>query len=461
MSFDRARHEDLQRKAHDHLWLHFSSMGAYAGSEIPVIERGEGPYLFDTHGKRYLDFLAGLFTVQIGYSYGEEIGEAALAQMRELPYYTNWTFAHPPSIELAAKLAELAPASVNRAYFVSGGAEANEAAWKLARQYHAANGEPMRRKVIARKLAYHGVTHATLAMTGITSIRTPFEPLPEGVRHVANTNRYRCKYCSDCAECTLACAEEVAETIEFEGPETVAMVIMEPVQNAGGAFTPHPDYHRRVREICDRYGVLQVADEVICGFGRLGEWFGCQRYGYEPDIITCAKGITSAYAPLGAVLISDRVAQPFLEGEYFLHGVTFGGHPLATTIALKNLEIMERIDVLGNVRANEAYFREQLDRLKGDHPMIGDVRGAGYFMSFELVKDARTKETFSEEECDVLLRQFMSRELQESGLICRADDRGDPVVQLSPPLIVTREQIDEAIAVLDDVLPRAAERMRL
>ncbi len=274
----------------------------------------------------------------------------------------------------------------------------------------------MRRKVISRKVAYHGTTMGALSITGITAIRTPFEPLIDGVRHVANTNRYRCKYCSDAQECTLACADEVAETIEQEGPDTVAMVIMEPVQNSGGTFTPHPEYHRRVREICDHYGVLQVADEVICGFGRLGEWFGCERYGYEPDLITCAKGLTSGYASLGAVLISDRVAEPFVErGEYYLHGITFGGHPMATAIGLANLDVMERLDVLGNVRANEAYFAEQLHGLAGDHDIVGDVRGAGYFMSLELVKDRATRQTFTPEECQVLLREFLSPQLQEAG----------------------------------------------
>jgi adenosylmethionine-8-amino-7-oxononanoate aminotransferase len=461
MAIETSVHADLQRKAKDHLWLHFSSMGSYRDGEIPIIERGEGPYLFDTRGKRYLDMLSGLFTVQIGYSYGDELGQAALEQMRQLPYYTNWTFAHPPAAELAARLAGLAPPGINRAFFVSGGSEAVESAWKLARQYHAANGQPMRRKVIARKVAYHGATMGALSITGITSIRTPFEPLVDGVRHVANTNRYRCKYCAEAGECTLACADEVAETIEQEGPETVAMVIMEPVQNSGGTFTPHPDYHRRVREICDTYGVLQVADEVICGFGRLGEWFGCQRYGYEPDLITCAKGLTSGYASLGALLISDRVAEPFLErGEYYLHGITFGGHPLATAIAGANLDILERLDLLANVRANEAYFSEQLHGLAGDHDVIGDVRGAGYFMSLELVKDRATRQTFSPEECQVLLREFLSPELQEAGVICRADDRGDPVLQLSPPLICTREHIDEAVRALDSVLPRAQKLMR-
>ena len=366
MAIETSVHAELQRKAKDHLWLHFSSMGAYRDREIPIIERGEGPYLFDTHGKRYLDMLSGLFTVQIGYSYGDELGQAALEQMRKLPYYTNWTFAHPPAAELAAKLAELAPPDINRAFFVSGGSEAVESAWKLARQYHAANGQPMRRKVISRKVAYHGTTMGALSITGITSIRTPFEPLIDGVRHVANTNRYRCKYCARPRECSLACADEVAETIEQEGPETVAMVIMEPVQNSGGTFTPHPAYHRRVREICDAYGVLQVADEVICGFGRLGEWFGCQRYGYEPDLITCAKGLTSGYASLGALLISDRVAEPFVErGEYYLHGITFGGHPMATAIASANLDVMERLDLLAQRARQRGLLRRAAARPRG------------------------------------------------------------------------------------------------
>jgi adenosylmethionine-8-amino-7-oxononanoate aminotransferase len=461
VAIESSMHETLQQAAKEHLWLHFSAMGSYADRDVPVIVRGEGCHLYDTLDRRYLDMLAGLFTVQIGYSHGEELGEVAAEQMRQLPFYTNWTYAHPPAIALAEKLAEITPANINRFFFVSGGSEAVEAAWKLARQYHAHRGQPMRRKVIARKLAYHGSTMGALSITGITSIRKPFEPLVPGVRHVANTNRYRCKYCSDTPECTLGCADEIAEAIEFEGPESVAMVITEPVQNSGGTFTPHPRYHQRVREICDAYGVLQVSDEVICAFGRLGEWFGAIRYDFEPDIITTAKGLTSAYQPLGAVMISDKVAEPFLEGGDWLHGMTFGGHPVATAVALRNIEIMEREDVLGNVRRNEDYFHDQLVALQGRHAIIGDVRGTGYFKSLELVRDARTRETFSPEECDVLLRGFLSEALFSGGLICRADDRGDPVIQLSPPLIAGPAEIDEAIAVLDEVLPRAEKRMQI
>jgi adenosylmethionine-8-amino-7-oxononanoate aminotransferase len=451
----------LQEQALRHLWLHFTPMAGLEAERLPVIERGDGPYVIDTAGRRYLDFLSGLFTVQIGYSHGEELGQAALEQARKLPYYTNWTFAHPPAIELAEKLATLAPAGVSRSFFVSGGSEAVEAAIKLAREYHNAAGEYRRRKVIARKIAYHGTTYGALSLTGITGIRTPFEPLMPGVRHVANTNQYRCKYCAGSGGCDLRCADEVAETIEFEGPETVAMVIMEPVQNAGGCFTPHPQYHQRVREICDAYGVLQCADEVICGFGRLGDWFGSITYDYRPDLMCAAKGLTSAYQPMGALMFSDRVADRLLERDHtYLHGVTFGGHPIAAAVALKNLEIMERDGVLENVRANAGYLEDALRGLMARHEIVGDVRGAGYFWAMELVKDRATRETFTEAESAVLLRDFLSNALLDEGLICRQDDRGDPVIQISPPLIATREHIDEAVAVFDRVLPRAMERMR-
>ncbi len=450
----------LQEQAIKHLWLHFTQMAGYDPDKHPVMVRGEGIHLVDSNGNRYMDFLSGLFTVQIGYSYGEEIGRAMLEQAMELPYYTNWTYSHPRAIELATKMAEITPDSINRSFFVSGGSEGVEGAIKLSREYHHANGEPMRRKVIARKIAYHGTTYGALSLTGITSIRTPFEPLMSGVRHVEPTNPYRCKYCADQGGCNLKCADEVAEVIEFEGPETVGMVIMEPVQNAGGCFTPHEDYHRRVGEICREYGVLHAADETICGFGRVGEWFGSQRYNYEPDIITCAKGLTSGYQPMGAVMFGDRIANKLLETEsMYLHGITFGGHPIVAAAALKNLEIMEREGVIENVRNNQDYLRDQLLGLMERYEIIGDVRGAGYFWAMELVKDPATKETFNEEECNILLRDFLSPTLLKEGLLCRADDRGDPAIQISPPLITTRAQIDEAIAVFDRVLPEAQNRM--
>jgi adenosylmethionine-8-amino-7-oxononanoate aminotransferase len=434
--------------------MHFTRMGAYADQEVPVIVRGEGCYVYDEHGKRYLDGLAALFCVNAGHGRAE-LAEAARAQMEELAFYVMWSYAHPPVIELAGRIAALAPGDLNRVFFTSGGSEAVESAWKLARAYHRHNGEGQRHKVISRKLAYHGTTLGALASTGLTPLRTPFEPLVPGGIHVANTNSYRWPDGRD----PLWAADAIEEAIEFEGPETVAAVILEPVQNAGGCFVPQDGYFQRVREICDRHGVLLISDEVICSWGRLGYYFGSERYEYQPDIITTAKALTSAYVPMGAMIASDRIAAPFMEGKsMFAHGFTFGGHPVAAAVALANIDIIEREDLCGHVRANEGAFRERLDGLR-DLPIVGDVRGAGYFHAIELVKDQDTKESFTAEESEQLLRGFLSGELYRNGLICRADDRGDPVVQLSPPLIAGEREFDEIEAVLRRVLTAASKQV--
>ncbi|HEY2140764.1 MAG TPA: aspartate aminotransferase family protein [Solirubrobacteraceae bacterium] len=453
MSSERSK-IDLQEQAKRHLWMHFTRMSAYEDAEVPVIVSGDGCYVYDEHGKRYLDGLSALYCVNIGHGRAE-LGDAAARQARELGFYTNWSYAHPRSIELAARIAELAPGNLNRVFFTSGGSEAVESAWKLAKAYHSARGEPTRRKLVSRKLAYHGTSMGALTATGLTPLRTPFEPLTPGGVHVANTNSYRWREDRD----PLWAADAIEEAIAFEGPETVAAVILEPVQNGGGCFVPQDGYFQRVREICDRHGVLLISDEVICSWGRLGHWFGCERFGYEPDMITTAKGITSAYAPLGAVIAGDHIAEPFMHGtEIFNHGFTFGGHPMSCAVALANIEVMEREDLCGHVRANEGSFREMLDGLR-DLPIVGDVRGAGYFHAIELVKDAETKETFDHDESELLLRGFLSGELYSRGLICRTDDRGDPVIQLSPPLIAGEEQFEEIESILRPVLSEASERV--
>jgi adenosylmethionine-8-amino-7-oxononanoate aminotransferase len=450
---------DLQQAARDHLWLHFTRMGSYLEAEVPIIVRGEGCYLEDIDGKRYLDALAGLFAVQLGYSHGEEMGEAAAAQMRELPFYTNWSYAHPRAIELAAEVAELAPRDLNRVFFVSGGSEAVESAWKLARQYHAARGEP-RYKAISRNVAYHGTTMGALSINGIPALRAPFEPLVPEVLHCRNTNRYRRPEGESEEEFTAFLLDDLEHTIEAAGPESVAMVIMEPVQNSGGAFTPPTGYFRGVRELCDRYGILLCADEVITGFGRTGAWFACEKYDIRPDLVTCAKGLSSAYASIGAVIARDAVMEPFLSGsEMYTHGITFGGHPVAAAVALKNLEIMKRERVVESVVEQEEAFRSMLAQLL-DLPIVGDLRGTGYFWALELVKDKDTRETLGVEECETLLRGFLSPELFRRGLICRADDRGDPVVQISPPLVAGRAEFDEIVGVLGDVLQEGWSRIR-
>ena len=449
---------ELQRAARDHLWLHFTRMGGYRESEVPIIVRGDGCYLEDVHGKRYLDALAGLFAVNIGYGFGEEMGEAAAAQMRELPFYTNWSYAHPRAIELAAEIASTAPGDLNRVFFVSGGSEAVESAWKLARQYHAARGE-RRWKAVARRIAYHGTTMGALSINGIAALRAPFEPLVPDVIHVRNTNRYHRPPEETEEEFTAFLLDDLDEAIMQAGPETVAMVILEPVQNAVGSFTPPDGYFQGVREICDRYGVLLVADEVITAFGRVGAWFASERYDIRPDIVTCAKGLSSAHAAIGAVVTRDALIEPFLAGTaMYSHGITFGGHPVQAAIALKNLEIMRRERIVEHVAEKQDDFRRTLQQLL-DLPIAGDLRGTGFFYALELVKDKETRETFSDEECETLLRGFLSPRLFERGLICRADDRGDPVVQISPPLVADQPEFDEITGILGDVLTEAWGRV--
>jgi adenosylmethionine-8-amino-7-oxononanoate aminotransferase len=449
---------ELQKAARDHLWLHFTRMSSYRDADVPVIVRGDGCYLEDSKGKRYLDALAGLFAVNIGYGFGEEMGEAAAAQMRELPFYTNWSYAHPRAIELAAEVASLAPGDLNRVFFVSGGSEAVESAWKLARQYYSARGE-RRWKAVSRRIAYHGTTMGALSINGIASLRTPFEPLVPDVLHVRNTNRYHRPSEETEAEFTAFLLEDLESTIEQTGAETVAMVIMEPVQNAGGSFTPPEGYFQGVREICDRYGILLCADEVITAFGRLGAWFASDRYDIRPDIVTSAKGLSSAHAAIGAVIVRDAVMEPFLEGtQMYSHGITFGGHPVMAAIALKNIEIMKRERIVEHVAEQQDSFRSTLAQLL-DLPIVGDLRGTGFFYALELVKDKETRETFSDEECETLLRDFLSPRLFERGLICRADDRGDPVVQISPPLVAEQAEFDEIVSILGDTLAEASERV--
>jgi adenosylmethionine-8-amino-7-oxononanoate aminotransferase len=442
---------DLQALARRHLWMHFTNMGAYdEAHEVPIVVRGEGCHVYDQHGRRYFDGLSALFCVNVGHGRAE-LAQAGADQARELGFFTNWSYAHPTSIHLAARIASLAPGDLNRVFFTSGGSEAVESALKLCRQYHKLTGAPGRYKVISRRLAYHGTTMGALTATGIPAVRAPFEPLFPGSAHVANTNAYRPE--------TGDPAEAIRERIEFEGPETVSCVILEPVQNSGGCLVPPEGYFQRVREICDDYGVLFISDEVICSWGRLGEWFGAQRYGYEPDIITTAKGLTSAYAPMGAVIASDRVFAPFVDGHgAFAHGLTFGGHPVSAAVALANLDLLEGEGLNDHVRGNQGAFRAMLESLL-EIPIVGDVRGAGYFMALELVRDRETKATFTAEECDWLLRDFLSPDLFRRGLICRADDRGDPVLQLSPPLIAGPGDFAEIEAALRPALEEASRRL--
>jgi adenosylmethionine-8-amino-7-oxononanoate aminotransferase len=445
---DEGRDEALARR---HLLLHLTRHRDFEETPIPVIVRGEGCWVWNDRGKRYFDGLSGLFCVGIGYGFGEEVGEAVKQQLARLPYSPNWGAAHPPVAELGARIAALAPGDLNRVFFVGGGgSEANEAAMKIVRQYHSLRGQPMRRKLIARRRAYHGMSWGALSLNGVTELRAPFEPLMAGVRHVSNTLRYHRPPEETEEEFTAFLLAELEDAIEFEGPETVACVFIEPLQNSGGMIPPPAGYLDGVREICDRHAVLLVADEVICGSGRLGEWFGSTRYGVVPDVVTFAKGVTSAYLPLGGVILRDAVAATLLEAdEPLMHGLTFGGHPASCVAALKNLDIIEREGILENVRQNESFLRDRLLELAAASDVVGEVRGDGYAFAIELVKDKAARTPLDPEVAEALVEHTLKDALADAGLICRGQGT---CLFIAPPLIAGREELDWVVTTIGDVL---------
>ncbi len=434
--------KDIRTAARDHLWLHFAQV---PGEGPVLIERGDGCYVWDTDGKRYLDALAGLFVTEIGHG-RSDLANAASKQAETMAFFPVWGMAHPPAAALAQKLAELSPGDMDRVFFTAGGSEAVESAWKLARQYHLANGEPDRLKVIARKTAYHGTTLGALSITSIPPIRAPFEPmLNHLVTHVSTTDNPRA-------------ADEIEEAILAEGPGTVAAVFLEPVQNSGGCFVPYEGYWQQVREICDRYGILLVSDEVICAFGRLGTWFGGQKFDYVPDMITFAKGATSGYAPLGGVITRPHIAEAIRASEDIVwHGITFGGHPVSCAVALANIEAMEAEGIVEHAAAHEGMFRSKLETLL-DHPIAAELRGAGYFYAVELQKDPENGIHFSREEATEIVGRLKPL-LLELGMIARADGRGAPILQYSPPLIAGPEEFDEIVRISREALDRAWSEM--
>jgi adenosylmethionine-8-amino-7-oxononanoate aminotransferase len=449
---------DLQQKAKDHLWMHFARQSVMEdGHGVPIIVKGKGHHIWDSKGKQYFDGLSGLFVVNAGHG-RRRLAEVAAKQAEELAFFPIWSYAHPNAIELADRLAGYAPGDLNRVFFSTGGGEAVETAFKLAKYYWKLQGRPTKHKVISRAVAYHGTPQGALAITGIPAMKEMFEPVTPGGFRVPNTNYYRAKemgFDGTIEAFGLWAANRIEEMILFEGPETVAAVFLEPVQNSGGCFPPPPGYFQRVREICDQYDVLLVADEVITGFGRIGNMFASTTYGFEPDMITCAKGMTSGYSPIGATIVSEKVYEPFKHGTTaFYHGYTFGGHPVSSAVALANLDIFEEEKLNENVRENSPVFRQTLEKLK-DLPIVGDVRGDGYFFGIELVKDKATRETFTDDESERLLRGFLSKALYDAGLYCRADDRGDPVIQLAPPLTIGPAEFDEIEGILRGVLTEA------
>jgi adenosylmethionine-8-amino-7-oxononanoate aminotransferase len=449
----------LQQTFTENVWLHFFQMGHSSSTSArpTVLVRGEGSRVWDQEGNAYIDALAGLFCVNVGYG-RREIVEAVAAQMLDISFVSPFSFPNLPQIKLAGELAKISPIGPQtRSFFVTGGSEAVETALKLAKAYQRKRGFGDRHKTISRRVAYHGTTMGALSVNGLTGVRNGFGPLVPGARHVPLPHRYRCDYCALAAQCSGTCADEIERLIEFEGPETIAAIIMEPVQNSGGAIVPPPGYLQRVRQICDHHGILMIADEVICGFGRVGDWFGSSALGVAPDIMTCAKGITSGYAPLGAVMVRPEVADAFIgaEADKFMHGITFGGHPASCAAALANIAIIEREQLNERARSMGDYLIRELRAAVGEHPNVGDIRGMGMFMALELVYDQRTKQPLEEPN----LMSWLSDQFKRRGLICRADDRLDPVIQLAPPLNIPQGDADQVVAIVADVIHALGRKM--
>ena len=410
--------------------------------------------MWDADGNRYLDGLAGLFCTNLGHG-RSDLTAAAAKQMDRLAFYPNWGFAHPASIEAASMIATVAPADLDRVFFVSSGSEAVESALKFARCYHLANGEEGRHKVVARQWAYHGTTLGALALTGIPSFRDPFLPmLSRNVLRVPNT--------LGAAESgrpagELVCVSAIEEAIVAAGPESVAMVIAEPVQNGRGALVPPEGYWQELRRICDAYGVLLCADEVINSFGRLGHWFGSERFGAEPDMITFAKGVTSAYQPLGGLVVRGPLVDRVWDSPaaMFVHGSTFGGHPVATAVAVANMTAMRDEDVFAGVLGREDRLGDGLRELMRAHACVKDVRGAGYFYSIELMRDRDSGVEFTEPEVTELLPGgVLDRLVRDARVLVRPDGRGAVMLAVSPPLVADESVIDDLLGRLDQVLDR-------
>ena len=448
----------LREAIRDNLWLHFTQMSGYQDPETRplVLVGGKNTTVWDQDGKEYLDFLAGIYSVNAGYGQ-KRIAEAMMAQVEAMPFVNPFGYASVPAAVLADRLGDLAPLGGNaRVFFTSGGSESVETALKLAKQYQTLRGFPHRWKTISRRVAYHGTTIGALSVNGLTGARAPFGPLVPGARHAPMSHRYRCPYCKNDAACNLTCYDEIERLVEFEGPDQVACIITEPVQNAGGCIPPGSmDYFKKIRKLCDETGILMIMDEVICGFGRLGELFGSTYFGVEPDVITTAKGITSSYAPLGAVLVRKSVADAFagevvegLPGPVaaarswgFQHGLTVGGHPGSCAAALANLDIMLEEDLPGRAKQMGNYLYGELQAALGEHPNVGDIRGAGLFLGVELVADRANKTSPTEPK----LLDWLSDQMLERGLILRNDGRNDPTTQLCPPLVVTRAECDHVV----------------
>jgi adenosylmethionine-8-amino-7-oxononanoate aminotransferase len=440
-----AQVKDLQETALENLWVYLREPSDMAEKGEPqIFVEGKGVRVTDALGNTYIDAMSGLWLKNVGYGQ-TEIAEAAYQQMLKLTYMPLGTTTEP-AVRLAEKIASITPGDLSRCFFTSGGSESNETAMKLSRAYFKRVGEPNRYKFISRRGSYHGATFGTLALGGTAGFpKMDYEPLLGGSYHVPQPNPYRCEFGGETPEeCAELCVGAIENEIKFQGPQTVAAVVAEPVSSPYGAVVPGPNYWPMLREICDRYGVLLIADEVITGFGRTGKMFACEHWGVTPDMMTMAKGITSGYIPMGGAITRKNIADAFVGSQRvsFRHVITFGGHPVAAAAALRNIQIMEDEHLAENSARMGAYLLDGLNELKEKHQMIGVVRGLGLMCGMELVRDRETKEPYPAE---AELGSRLTAGFQANGLILRGSDN----MNVAPPLCVTSGEIDEIISGMD------------
>ncbi|MDA8197153.1 MAG: aminotransferase class III-fold pyridoxal phosphate-dependent enzyme [Actinomycetota bacterium] len=443
--------DDLRTSASKHLIPHFTKSKDWAANRWPIIVEGDGCFVFDDQGRKYLDGLSGLFCVNLGYG-RDDLVAAAANQMKKLSFAPNWKEAHPSAIEASASIAAVTPGDLNRTFFVNSGSEAVEAAIKFARQYFWANGEPWRRRIITRHLAYHGTTMGALSATALPRIKRPFEPMLDGFSHISNSMALTGVDDPVLVEEHLRLLEE--EIIVLD-PSSIALLIAEPIQNSGGAITPPAGYWSGLRRLCDKYGILLLADEVITGFGRLGSFFGVESMGVIPDMVTFAKGATSGYVPLGGLIVRDALASKLFEAApSFTHGSTFGAHPVATAVLNANVAAISNEGILDNVKDLQNLLSKELTRLRENHICAYQLRGSGFLWALELAADSENMRPFTPSQSEEVLGEVVPAALDEAGLIVRPDDRGGTMLVISPPLVANEEIIGQLCERLDTVLSK-------
>jgi len=425
----------------EHLWVHTQQYNDLAQDDgFTVIERGDGIFLDAMGGKRYIDAMSGLWVVAVGHG-RQELADVAAEQMSKLSFANPFAYATPPAVDLASKLAEVTPSTLNRFYFVSSGSEAVETAIRMAKQYHYNRGDAKRYKVISRIGSYHGTTLGALSVNGSPMMnRAPFEPLLPGVIPVPNTNGFGALTNEKTGLDDMFWANYIEEMIKFEKPETIAALIAEPISTANGSRVPSQEYWQHLRKVTEEHGILLIHDEVIDGFGRTGKWFASEHFGIEPDLLTMAKQISSGYAPIAAVGASDKVAEAFVGGkkEAFVGGSTWGANPVSCAVALANLDIIERERLPENSAANGEYLGEQLEALKSKHKIVAETRGIGLMRSVDLKRDPEAGVDFGED--DELPRR-MTAQLLNAGILSRAGAS----IQVAPPLVINREEVDSLV----------------